>query len=333
MDNSQPKNVMGKFTKKYAQKLFATSTLIGLIIIFSFLSPYFLTFDNAKTILLSTCVTGILAIGITFVIITGAFDLSIGTGMTFCAVIMGVAISKLGLPVWLGLLILIATGVLVGIINGTLIAKFNIPPFVATMGTMMATRGLSLVITGAFPIYFTEDPIIIKITTGSILGNIIPGFNIPNGVLVLAFAAIIASVLLNNTILGRYNFAIGSNEEAIRLSGVNTKKWKIIIFALCGAFSALAGLIMVGRINSVQPALGVGYEMDAIAAVVIGGTSLRGGEGSISGSIIGAFVMQVLLNGLRVMGVSNEWQTVASGVVLVFAVYLDQLRRNKMSVN
>ena len=164
---------------------------------------------------------------------------------------------------------------------------------------------------------------------GSILGTIVPGLDIPNAVLVLFAAAIIANLILTKTVLGRYTFAIGSNEEATRLSGVNVASWKMAIYALCGLFSGLGGVLMAARLNSAQPALGSGYELDAIAAVVIGGTSLSGGEGTILGTIIGAFIMSVLVNGLRILSVPQEWQIVVTGGIVILAVYTDILRRQK----
>ena len=164
---------------------------------------------------------------------------------------------------------------------------------------------------------------------GSALGTVIPGFDIPNAVLILFGAAVIASLILTQTVLGRYTFALGSNEEATRLSGVNVNAWKIGIYTLGGVFSGLAGVIIAARLNSAQPALGQGYELDAIAAAVIGGTSLSGGEGSILGTIIGAFIISTLTNGLRILSVPQEWQTVITGAIVIIAVYLDILRRRR----
>jgi ribose transport system permease protein len=157
----------------------------------------------------------------------------------------------------------------------------------------------------------------------------IPAFPVPNAVLIMFGAAIIAGLILSKTVLGRYCFAIGSNEEATRLSGVNVANWKTAIYMLCGLFAGLAGVLMAARLNSAQPALGTGYELDAIAAVVIGGTSLSGGEGSILGTIIGAFLISTLTNGLRIMNVPQEWQIVVTGLIVIGAVYLDQLRRRR----
>ena len=168
-----------------------------------------------------------------------------------------------------------------------------------------------------------------KIAMGSLLNldTIIPGLKINNAVLILFGAAIVASMILSKTVLGRYTFALGSNEEAARLSGVNVDNWKIVVYMLTGFFAGLAGIVMASRINSAQPSLGQGYELDAIAAAVIGGTSLSGGEGSILGTVIGAFLISTLSNGLRILSVPPEWQIVVTGVIVVAAVYLDIVRR------
>jgi ribose transport system permease protein len=317
------------FRPETAQKLLAFGALIIIFFVFSVLSPFFLSFNNVVGILISTAVNGVLALGVTFVIITGGIDLSVGTVMTFSAVMAGVFVTFWGLPIPLGILAGLMAGGLCGLVNGVLIAKMRIPPFVATLGMMMVTKGLSLVISDMKPIYFNETPIFRELAMGSVLGTIIPGFTIPNAVIVMFVAALIASLILGKTIIGRYACALGSNEEATRLSGVSTDRWKIGIYTLCGVFSGLAGVIMASRLNSAQPALGAGYELDAIAAVVIGGTSLRGGEGTILGTIIGAFIMSTLINGLRILSVPQEWQTVVTGVILVLAVYMDIVRRGK----
>ncbi len=315
------------FSGQALQKLLALATLIVLIAFFSFSSPSFLIPDNINSILLATCVNGLLALGVTFVIITGGIDLSIGTLMTFSAVVAGVFVTNFGAPLWLGVLISLATGTLVGIFTGLLVAYLKIPAFIATLGVMMITEGLSLVVSGASPIYFPTE--YKEIAVGSLLGKLIPGFSMQNGVLILFLMAIIAAIILNRTILGRYNFAIGSNLEATRLSGVNVAGWLTAIHALCGLFCGIAGVLISSRLGSAQPALGQGYELEAIAAVVIGGTSLSGGQGTISGTIIGAFIMSILTNGLRILGVKQEWQTVVIGAVVILAVFIDIYRRRK----
>jgi ribose transport system permease protein len=317
------------FNPATRQKLLAFASLLALMLFFSIASTNFLQADNMVSILQSTAVNGVLAIACTFVIITGGIDLSVGTLMTFCAVMAGVFLTYWGMPIYVGIVAAVFFGGLCGFASGVLIAKLKIPPFIATLGMMMLLKGLSLVISGTKPIYFNDTPEFPAISQDSLIGYFIPAAPIPNAVLILFLVAIAASIVLNKTLLGRYTFALGSNEEAVRLSGVNVGFWKIVVYALSGAICGIAGLLIASRLNSAQPALGQGYELDAIAAVVIGGTSLSGGTGTILGTIIGAFIMSVLINGLRILSVAQEWQTVVTGVIIILAVYTDILRRGK----
>jgi ribose transport system permease protein len=326
---SEAKTAKTLFRSDAMQRIMAFSALIVLSIGFSLASPYFRTFDNFVGILLATAVNGVLALGVTFVIITGGIDLSVGTVMTFSAVMTGVFVTNYHLPIPIGILGGILAGSAAGLVNGLMISRMKIPPFIATLGMLYATKGLSLVISELKPIYFNDTPIFREIAMGSVLGKIIPGFEVPNAVLIMFGAAIIANLILTRTILGRYTFALGSNEEATRLSGVNVAVWKTAVYLLSGLFAGLAGVLMAARLNSAQPALGAGYELDAIAAVVIGGTSLSGGEGSILGTIIGAFIISILTNGLRILSVPQEWQMVVTGAIVVLAVFLDILRRRR----
>jgi ribose transport system permease protein len=313
------------------QRLLAFAALIVIIVVFSLLSPNFLQFDNVVGILLATTVNGVLALGVTFVIITGGIDLSIGTVMTLSAVMTAMFLTEWHLPIPLGIAAGLATGALAGLVNGTLIAKLKIPSFIATLGMLSIAKGLALVISGLKPIYFNDTPAFNRGAMGSAVGAVIPGFDVPNLVLVLFGAAILASLILSKTILGRYTFALGSNEEAARLSGVNVDRWKMAVYTLAGLFSGLAGVLIGARLNSAQPSLGQGYELDAIAAAVIGGTSLSGGEGSILGTVIGAFIISTLTNGLRILSVPQEWQTVVTGGIVILAVYLDIVRRRRQA--
>jgi ribose transport system permease protein len=306
------------------QQILAFTSLILLVVVFSLASPNFLQFSNIVGILLSTAVIGILALGATFVIVTGGIDLSVGTVMTLSSVMTALFITTLGVPSIVGIFIGIFTGAFCGLLCGLAISKMKIPPFIATLAMMMIAKGLALVISGATPIYLTSTPGFSNIALGT---NIIPG--IPNGVIIFFTAAIIGSLVLSKTIVGRFTFALGSNEEATRLSGVNVDSWKIRIYTIAGIFTGIAGVIMASRLNSAQPALGMGYELEAIAAVVIGGTSLSGGKGTIVGTVIGALIMSVLTNGLRILSVPQEWQTVVVGFVIILAVYADNLRRKK----
>ncbi len=311
--------------RRQLQQFLAFASLIVLMAFFSIANPNFLTWSNVTGILLSTAVIGILALGTTFVIITGGIDLSLGTGMTLASVVTAMLLVTWGLPLAVGVLGGILFGALMGFVNGFNVSILKIPPFIATLAMMLIAQGLALVISGTAPIYFTGVPGFTDISRGSL----IPGLQLPNAVLILFALTAIAAVLLGKTILGRYTFAIGSNEEATSISGINVRKWKIIIYTLSGAFTGIAGVVLAARLNSAQPALGLGYELQAIAAVVIGGTSLRGGKGSIIGTLIGALIMGVLVNGLRIMSIPQEWQTVVVGVVILVAVYTDILRRGK----
>ena len=309
------------------QRLLAFAALVILFIVFALASPYFFTFDNIVGILVATAVNGLLAIGVTFIIITGGIDLSVGTVMTLSSVMAAVFVKTWGLPVPLGILAGVITGIFAGLVNGLMVTRLKLPPFIATLGMLNVAKGLALVITDLSPIYFPLETGWSKIAMGSVLGAIIPGFEIPNAVLIMFGAALLAGLVLSKTVVGRYTFAIGSNEEAARLSGLNVAFWKTAIYALGGFFVGIAGVVIAARLNSAQPALGQGYELDAIAAAVIGGVSLSGGEGSMVGTIIGAFIISTLTNGLRILSVPQEWQIVVTGLIIILSVVLDILRR------
>ena len=308
------------------QRILAFGALFLLIIFFSFWSPYFFNFDNFDNILIATSVVAVLALGETFVIVTGGIDLSIGTVMTVSSVMSATAIVRWGLPVPLGMVAGIAMGGLMGLINGVLIARLKLPPFIATLGMLNVARGLSLAIANLSPIYFPTDQLHGMIM-GSAIGVILPSFPIPNIVIVMLVTAVLAGLILSKTALGRYTYALGSNEEAARLSGINVVRWKTAVYVLCGLFAGLGGVLLAARVNSAQPTLGYGYELDAISAVIIGGTSLSGGVGTILGTVIGAFIVKTLADGLQLVDVPQEWQIVATGAVVILAVYLDMLRR------
>jgi ribose transport system permease protein len=309
------------------RKLLAFASLLALMLFFGLASDRFLEADNLVAILQATAVNGVLAVACTFVIISAGIDLSVGTLMTFCAVMAGVVLTNWGLPLPLGIAAAIGAGAGCGALSGLLVAKLKIPPFIATLGMMMVLKGLSLVVSGAKPIYFNDTPGFAAIAQDSLVGELFPALPIPNAVLILLAVALGAGVLLQRTPLGRYTFALGSNEEAARLSGVDVDFWKTAVYTVSGAICGIAGLLIASRLNSAQPALGQGYELDAIAAVVIGGTSLAGGAGTILGTLIGAFIISVLTNGLRILSVAQEWQIVVTGVIIILAVWADILRR------
>ncbi|MBD8079371.1 ABC transporter permease [Cellulosimicrobium arenosum] len=321
-----PESVTSPRGPRYRQGLQQILAFAGLVAIFAFFSiasPYFLDWANMKGILLASAVTGIMALGATFVIATGGIDLSVGTGMTLCSVMTGVFLTNMGLPLVVGVLGGIATGALLGLVNGVNVSFLGIPPFIATLAMMMVAQGLSLVISGTKPIYFSDVDGFTQIA----LGELVPG--LPNAVLIFFLAAVVAGVLLSKSLLGRYALSIGSNEEATAISGIDVRRWKVLVYTVAGVFTGLAGVVMASRLNSAQPGLGLGYELEAIAAVVIGGTSLRGGKGTVLGTVIGALIMATLTNGLRIMSIPQEWQKVAVGIVILLAVFTDILRRGK----
>jgi ribose transport system permease protein len=321
----------GLFSVATLQKLVAFAVLVALLAFFSVMRPStFPAWNNMVSIMQATAVNGVLGVACTFVIISAGIDLAVGTMMTVTAVVAGLALTNAGLPLPFGILGALASGALMGGVSGTVIAKLKIPPFIATLGMMGIARGLALVLSGAKPIYFNDTPSYQYISPESSITKLIPGLEVPNGVFVMFAVAILASIVLNRTIFGRYVFALGSNEEAARLSGMNVDFWKIVTYAVSGMICGVAGLLVSSRLNSAQPALGLGYELDAIAAVVIGGTSLSGGRGTILGTIIGAFIMSVLTNGLRIMSVQEEWKMVVTGIIIIIAVYIDNLLRKRM---
>ena len=306
------------------QKLLAPAALVILYIFFSLFGKNFFSTYTAKTILESTYYIGFMAFGVTFVIITGGIDLSIGTVMNCAALIGGTAYSMWGFPLWVALLLIPLVGLLFGVGNGFMVAKLKLPPFIATLGTMLVSQGFGSIIskvqTQRFPTIGSPDgwfkTLFFRIGT------------FPIGAAYLLVAFLVAWFVLNQTRFGRYNFSIGSNEEAARLSGVNVDKWKILIYSVCGLFAGLAGIFYAGTYTTVLPGSGNGQELNAIAAVVIGGTSMSGGSGTMIGTLIGAFIMSVLKAGLSSMGLQAHWQTFVTGFVVIGAVLLDKARTN-----
>jgi ribose transport system permease protein len=305
------------------QQLLAFASLIVIYTFFAIASPYFFTYDNFISILYSTVVIGTLAIGTTFVIVSAGIDLSIGTGMALCAVMSGIFLVDADLPLMVGVPLTILFGGFMGLVNGVNIAVLRIPPFIATLAMMLVAEGLALVLSDSTPIYFNDVSGYTDLSTG----YLVPGVDIPNAVLILIGLAVIAGVLLTRSVLGRYTYSIGSNEEATALSGIDVRRWKVAIYTFAGLFIGLAGVLISARLGSAQPATGMGYELQAIAAVVIGGTSLSGGKGTITGTVIGALIISVLNNGLQIMSIPQEWQNVILGCVILVAVYTDRVRK------
>lgn len=286
-------------------------------------NPRFLTLDNLSNVLRQVSVYAILAVGETFVILTGGIDLSVGSVLALCGAISAGLASSHPLP--LALFAGIALGTFIGAVQGTIIAKGDVPPFVATLGTMAIARSLTLVYTKG-GIISPLPPHFQYLGSGYIFHSLV---SLP--VLITLCIYILAYLVLSRTTFGRRVYAIGGNEEASRLSGINVSRYKIYIYAISGLTSALGGLVMTARLNCAHPQAGLGYELSAIAAVVIGGTSLMGGEGSVWGTLIGALIMGVLNNGLNLLEVSASWQQAVVGALIIVAVLLDRLRRRRLA--
>jgi ribose transport system permease protein len=296
----------------------ALTALIVLVIAMSALSGDFLTADNLLNVGVQAAVTAILAFGVTFVIVSAGIDLSVGSVAALSATVLAWSATSAGVPVFLAVLLAVATGIVCGLVNGVLISYGKLPPFIATLAMLSVARGLSLVISEGSPIAFPDSV--------SHLGDTLGGW-LPVPVLVMVVMGLIAAFVLGRTYIGRSMYAIGGNEEAARLSGLRVKKQKLAIYAFSGVFAAVAGVVLAARLSSAQPQAADGYELDAIAAVVIGGASLAGGTGKASGTLIGALILAVLRNGLNLLNVSAFWQQVVIGVVIALAVLLDTARR------
>ncbi|WP_329534079.1 substrate-binding domain-containing protein [Streptomyces sp. NBC_01450] len=296
----------------------ALTALIALVIAMTALSGDFLTTDNLLNIGVQAAVVAILAFGSTFVIVSAGIDLSVGSVAALSATVLAWMATSEGVPVWIAVILSVAVGIACGLVNGFMVAYGKLPSFIATLAMLSVGRGLSLVISQGSPIAFPSSV--------SHLGDTLGGW-LPVPVLVMVAMGLITAVILGRTYIGRSMYAIGGNEEAARLSGLRVKKQQLAIYALSGLFAAAAGIVLASRLSSAQPQAAQGYELDAIAAVVIGGASLAGGTGKASGTLIGALILAVLRNGLNLLSVSAFWQQVVIGVVIALAVLLDTVRR------
>ncbi len=293
--------------------------LIGFVLIISFLNPRFLTVSNFLNILRQTSINSLIAVGMTFVIITGGIDLSVGSSLALTGAVSAWLIIA-GVHPLAVVLLTIGAGLFIGIINGVVISKGKTQPFIATLAIMTAVRGITLLVTNGRPLSLGHEKnaeFFSKIGTGYFIGIPIPIF-------IMIFAFGVAYYVLKNTRLGRRIYALGGNEEASILSGVNVDKVKIAVYGISGMLAAIAGMVITARLNSAQPTAGTGYELDAIAAVVLGGTSLTGGVGSVLGTAVGVLIIGVLNNSLNLMNVSSHYQLVIKGVVILVAVLVDR---------
>ncbi|HEY9023095.1 MAG TPA: ABC transporter permease [Burkholderiaceae bacterium] len=322
--------------KDLVQKFAALAGLLMLVTVFSLSSPSFFTVGNGMTVALQVTSIAYLGIGATFVIITGGIDLSVGSVLALSGVVAALCV-KAGAPVSLGMLAGVLTGASCGVTNGLLVTLLKLPPFIATLGMMLVARGIALQVTGARAISGLGEAFgelgngsfgrIVKLDANGFPDIVFPG--IPYPVLLMVALAVIASIVLTRTTLGRHVHAAGSNPEAARLSGVNVAGVVLFSYVVSGALAGLTGCVLMSRLVTAQPNEGVMYELDAIAASVIGGTSLIGGIGTISGTAIGSFVIGILRNGLNMNGVSAFIQQIIIGLVILLTVWIDQMRNRR----
>lgn len=289
----------------------------------SYASSQFLTVSNWTIIITQVSINALLAFGVTFVIITGGIDLSVGSIVAVAGVVAALLASQPDLPLFVSIFGGLLAGLVFGLLNGFIITKSKIAPFIVTLGIMTIGRGLALILSKGRPISNLSDSF--NFIGG---GNI---FGIPFPIIVLVIVFIISYLLLKNTVFGRYVYAIGGNEQAAWASGINVNKIKMAVYALCGTLAGLAGILLTSRITTGQPNAGAGFELDAIAAAIIGGTSTSGGIGTISGTLIGALLIGVINNGLDLLNVSSYYQQVIMGAIIIGAVLLDSWNQKKMA--
>lgn len=303
----------------YAQDFGALVALVLLVIGISIASPEFRTVNNFLSLLRQSSINGLIAFGMTFVILTEAIDLSVGSVLALSTALCAGMITA-GVPVGIAMVLALAIGALLGLVSGLLVTKGRLQPFIATLITMTVYRGLTMIFTNGKPISNLGDSFVLKlIGKGSFFGVPIP-------VILLVAIFLLFFFLLTKTTFGRRIYATGSNWKSAKLAGVNISRTKIAAYVISGIMAALSGLILLSRLNSAQPTLGTGYELDAIAAVALGGTSMSGGRGKIYGTFIGVLIIAVLNNGLNILGVSSYYQSVIKGLVILIAVLSDRKR-------
>jgi ribose transport system permease protein len=302
-----------------------TGPLLGLLVLgaaLSILTDRFLSFSNLANVGQQIAVISIVALGATFVIIAGGIDLSVGSVVALSSVVFALAFSNAGLPWPIAVLAALATGIAVGVVNGLFVTLGRVPAFIATLATLSMARGLALVVSEGRPISGFPDEFR-TITSGRIVGDV----PVSIGLTIVLF--VLGGLALRHTVFGRAVYAVGGSEEVARLSGIRIWRLKVAIYALAGFLAAAGGLVLTSRLNSAQPVAGQGLELDVIAAVVIGGASLSGGQGTAFGTLLGALIIGVLRNGLNLLNVSSFWQQVAVGAVIAAAVMTDTLRRRR----
>ena len=308
--------------KEYSYTFILLGVLLVVIFIMAIMSPYFFSWKNCRNILNQSAIYLVLSIGMTFVICAGQIDLSVGAIIGFSGVCVGLLLNQGVSPIW-AILIELLIGVIVGIVNGIFVAYGKINSFIVTLGMMTILRGITLILTNSSSV-FGFGNIITFIGSGKI-GPV----NMP--IILSLVIATVGGGLLDRTTFGNYCLFIGTNEIALNRSGVNVKKYKIIIFALCGLCASVAGLIITARLNSAEPLAGQGYEMDAIAASILGGTSMQGGKGNIIGTIIACLILNIMKNGLTLLAIFSHYQEILTGLILLISVLISESEQRRRS--
>jgi len=311
-----------KLRQGMIQKFLPFLTLLGLFIFLSIASPYFLTATNLASVVRQTAVINIMALGMTLVIVSGGIDLSVGSILAFAGTLGTMAMVQ-GLSVPGGVAVGVVCGLAWGVANGVLITRLKIPPFIVTLGTMGIARGLTLIISDGLPVVGLPRGFAL-LGEGTVLG-------VPFVLLVLVVCAVATYLVLHSTKLGRYTYAIGSNTEAAVYAGIPVKRYTVAVYAIAGMLTGLAGMIESSRLMTGQPTAGQGYELQVIAAVVIGGGSLTGGEGGVVGTLIGAFIMGLLANGSDLLGINPYLQQAIIGGIIILAVAFDEARKRRFA--
>jgi ribose transport system permease protein len=310
------------------QQLVIFGVLIILFAFFCIMSPSFRKYSTIITMASYMYYIMLMAIGVTFPLITGGVDLSIGTGLVCYSIVGSYLMRQMGLPIWVAMLVTVGLGTFFGFFNGIIIAKLDLPPFITTLCTMMIVRGLGSILTsgmtGVWPMAGQDGSWFRDLLKIKIDGTIYPV-----GLLIIVFLVAVMSVVLNHTRVGRYIIAIGSNKEALKLSGVNVVRWHVMAYVLSGFFAGLAAIAYAGTFSSITPGTGAGFELDAIGGAIIGGTAMTGGSGSIVGTFLGVCLISLLKTGLPNVGLQANWQQIITGAILIVAVTIDMARRRK----
>lgn len=310
------------------QKIVVVLVIVLLALFFGIKSPAFRQYSTVVSIFDYYYYISFMAIGVTFCLITGGVDLSIGTGMVCYGLFGGYLITKMNMPVIVGILATVALGLLVGLLNAALVAVMDLPPFIATLGTMMITRGLGSLLTGGMSVTWPPAAAangwcrqLFKMKMGNRM--------VPVGLVLVILFVVVMSTFLNKSRPGRYIIAIGSNKEATRLSGINVVKYQSLAYLISGLFAGFAGVAYASTFQAIAPGTGAGLELDAIAGAIIGGTSMTGGVGTVTGTLLGVFVMSLLKTGLPYIGMKANWQQIITGLVLIVAIFVDVMKNKK----